>query len=202
MQMIDFTIAGIDYGSKLAGTTAIAYNQGPVLYITQSTKGQNADQFVVDVLTGTVPQPLQQVFLDAPLSLPLAYRQPVARPDFMFRAADRAVGAMSPMFLGGLTARAMALQHQLSGMGIACHEAYPSALARVLLPHLHPYKKAVARLTDFTEAAQLVAAPYTLAQPPQNGHQLDALLAWKTGLRYHQGQHQRYGHAAEGVILV
>lgn len=44
--------------------------------------------------------------------------------------ADRQAKDMSPMFLGGLTARAIALSKEWRKLGIAVHEAYPAALIR------------------------------------------------------------------------
>lgn len=93
---------GIDFGSKLAGTTALCIGEaGEQLQVSSSEKGQDADLFLMAALEGKAPATL---CIDAPLSLPLAYRQPNENSDFFYRKADRQAKAMSPLFLGGLTA--------------------------------------------------------------------------------------------------
>lgn len=87
---------GIDYGSKLAGTTAICYQEGDALTIIQSEKKQDADRFINDTVESLKPE---QIFIDAPLSLPAAYFG--NGDDYFYRDCDRQLKAMSPMFLGG-----------------------------------------------------------------------------------------------------
>jgi len=193
------TFFGIDYGSKLAGTTAIAYQQGNDLYIAQSQKRQDADKFIIAWAEKLKPS---QIFIDAPLSLPIVYRQPVPSPDFFYRESDKLLKAMSPMFLGGLTARAMALKHKLEKLNIIFYEVYPSALARILFPDMLPYKKEVAKVKDFSPLASSIAESYHLNNMPANSHQLDALLAWKSGYRFKHQQHQSFGQHEEGQIIV
>ena len=98
--------AGIDYGSKLAGTTCIAWMKEGQLKIIQSAKNQDADEWIITQLDN---ESIDQIFMDAPLSLPPAFHDPLSD-EFFYRAADRELKAMSPMFLGGLTARAMRLK--------------------------------------------------------------------------------------------
>ncbi|MBK8669277.1 MAG: hypothetical protein IPN89_07345 [Saprospiraceae bacterium] len=42
-------IAGVDFGSKLAGTTAIAYLENGMYCIHQSQKGQNTDEWILEM---------------------------------------------------------------------------------------------------------------------------------------------------------
>ena len=73
---------GIDFGAKLSGTTAICMGVvGGRLEVTCSKKGQDADLFLNAALKGKAPA---TVCIDAPLSLPLAYRQAQRVPDFFF----------------------------------------------------------------------------------------------------------------------
>ena len=88
---------GIDYGSKLAGTTVITYDIDRVLYQLQSDKKSDADKFVLNHVTDLKPD---AIYLDAPLSLPKAYFG--EGDDFFYRKGDKELRAMSPMFLGGL----------------------------------------------------------------------------------------------------
>ncbi len=67
-------LIGIDYGSKLAGTTALAYlSPTGVAIPLQSTAKKDADAFILQHLESLPPH---QVFIDAPLSLPGKYRFP------------------------------------------------------------------------------------------------------------------------------
>ncbi|MBF9254991.1 DUF429 domain-containing protein [Pontibacter sp. 172403-2] len=191
---------GIDYGAKLAGTTAAAMVVEQQLQVWQIEQGQDADAFILNIVKQLKPA---IIFIDAPLTLPVVYGQAPATPaaDFFYRAADREVQAMSPMFIGGLTARAIKLRTQLAAQGTAMLETYPAQLVRLLLPQLNGYKKNAAALPSFADALQQML-PYTLKQPPKNWHQLECLLAWYSGYRHLQGQAQLYGDAAEGRIIV
>jgi len=57
---------GIDYGSKLAGTTAICVKIEGHLDLFQSGKKQDADLFISKIIHQYQPE---KVFIDAPLSL-------------------------------------------------------------------------------------------------------------------------------------
>ena len=43
-------LVGIDYGSKLAGTTVIAYTQENEVHFMSSVKKQDADQMIINFL--------------------------------------------------------------------------------------------------------------------------------------------------------
>ncbi|MCO6476496.1 MAG: DUF429 domain-containing protein [Phaeodactylibacter sp.] len=191
-------IAGIDYGSKLAGTTAIAFPEEGRIRLSQSAKKQDADLFILDWAQRWKPD---KIFLDAPLSLPGAYRDGEQYRDFFYRKADKQLKAMSPMFLGGLTARAMQLNAKLQEEGIEVLEVYPAYLARMLEFSREQYKRDKAHLPAL--AARVSAhLPYPLAGTLSSWHQFDALLALTSGYRYSRGQHLVFGDRAEGVIIV
>jgi predicted nuclease with RNAse H fold len=105
-------IVGIDYGAKLAGTTVAAWNENGSLHWKCSGKKQDADKWLEEKLLQLRPD---LIFMDAPLSLPGVYSGQGT--DYFYREGDRALGAMSPMFLGGLTARAMQLKANLTEEG-------------------------------------------------------------------------------------
>ncbi|GAB3197296.1 putative nuclease with RNAse H fold [Pontibacter aydingkolensis] len=191
---------GVDYGSKLAGTTAAAYVAGGQLQISQSQRGQNADEWLWQLVNTLQPK---AIFIDAPLTLPKVYTQGVytSATEYFYRACDREVQAMSPMFIGGLTARAIQFRAKLSETGIAILETYPSQLAKLLFSHLQDYKKSPVALPVFTDALQGLL-PFQLKQPPVNWHQFDSLLAWFSSYRHNQGQSILYGDATEGRIIV
>jgi predicted nuclease with RNAse H fold len=99
---------GIDYGTKLSGNTALTYQDNTGIQVLQCPKNTDADQWIITQVTHLN---LEIIYLDAPLSLPggfLGYND-----QFHYRASDLELGAMSPMFLGGLTARAISLTKRL-----------------------------------------------------------------------------------------
>lgn len=191
---------GVDFGAKLAGTTAAAMVVGGQLQVWQCIKGQDADSWLLDLVQ---QQQAKVTYIDAPLTLPSIYGQAdhTASSDFFYRQADRELQAMSPMFIGGLTARAMKLRAQLAAVGVAVLETYPSALVRLLLPQLQGYKKDPASLPVYSEDLQGLL-PYQLQEQPQNWQQFDAVLAWLSGYRHGLGQSVLYGDAREGRIIL
>ncbi|NDK56015.1 DUF429 domain-containing protein [Pontibacter fetidus] len=195
-----FTFMGVDYGAKLAGTTAAAMVENNSLQLWHSIRGQDADEFLLKLILEKRPS---TVFIDAPLTLPKVYSQSAytSGSDFFYRACDREVQAMSPMFIGGLTARAIKLRTILAEQGIAVLETYPSQLAHVLLPDEKGYKKDLATLPIIAQLLQDLLV-YKFAQPPQDWHQFDALLAWFSGYRHLNGEAILYGEAHEGRIIV
>lgn len=194
------TFMGVDYGSKLAGTTAAAMVQAGQLQVWQSARGQDADVFLQQLIREQKPA---TIFIDAPLTLPKVYAQApyTSNSDFFYRACDREVQAMSPMFIGGLTARAIKLRTILAEQGISVLETYPAQLAHVILPNEKGYKKDLAALPVIAQLLQ-DHIPYTFAKPPQDWHQFDALLAWCSGYRHLSGLAILYGDAKEGRIIV
>ena len=186
------THLGIDYGSNLAGTTAICFQQDQSLHIRSSVKKQRADQFIADFVAGA---DYEQIFIDAPLSLPSAYHN--QGDDFFYRICDRELKAMSPMFLGGLTARAMALKNKLSN--IAFYETYPRQLVR-LMP-LEVQKQYKADIQGFVMQLSDVLS-LDIKTEISTWHMVDSILAWCSGRRFAQGEHRAYGSADEGTIIV
>lgn len=188
---------GIDYGSKLAGTTVVTWDDGDTLHQRLSTKKQDADQMILDSVSELQPQ---SIFIDAPLSLPAAYFG--LGDDYHYRAVDRLVGAMSPMFLGGLTARAMKLKSQIQLQGISVYETYPSAYVRHHESIKKIYSKKDKACIDMVCPVLLDMIPHMcLAAPPASLHALDSLITWISGWRYTCGKARVLGDVAEGVII-
>lgn len=182
---------GADFGSKRAGTTAIAYHEDDGIHVLQSIKGEDADKFLKNYIQALGAELL---FLDAPLSLPQGFSDPTSQ-ELFYREADKVLKAMSPMFLGGLTSRAILLKRQLSTKGIKTYEAYPKALVKELGLDLH-YKK---ELDPFQKALQEHCPPLPELR---NWHQVDAVLAWLSGFRFRRGEASFYGSDDEGIIYV
>lgn len=186
---------GIDYGSKMAGTTAICCLSEGQLVLRSSKKNQDADQFIIQVIDQL--QFTGPIYLDAPLSLPGVYRDMPGYHDYFYRKADRALSAMSPMFLGGLTARAMKLKATLAN--ISFYEAYPTAAAKLLGLHDLGYKKQPDQIELITEKITAVMS-LELKVAPASWHELDALLAYWVGYKSANSQAQSAGDPQEGMI--
>ena len=184
-------IIGIDYGSKLAGTTAICYEKNGIICVTQSLKKKDADVFIKRFCEEHQPD---HIYIDAPLSLPGVYTSITDYNNYFYRQADVETQAMSPMFLGGLTARAMKLKCEIPAI---CHEAYPKMLAHTL--NIASYYKEDLRLfsQNLSQKFPEVVFPHSM----DNWHQVDALLAYIIGLRHQRGEALVYGDPSEGQIL-
>lgn len=169
----DAPLVGIDYGSKLAGTTVLTIAFEGEIRIEQSKKKGDADKFILQTLEAL---PVGIGGLDAPLSLPGVFTDKNNYNDYFYRACDRELKAMSPMFLGGLTARAMRLKDRIEKLGWQIGEVYPAALAKAL--PLSAYAKTeVASIPDVqTELGPLLQILGTLP-PLANYHQVDGALA-------------------------
>ena len=188
---------GIDYGAKLAGTTAICFEKNKKLVILQSEKKKDADKLVQQKVTTLTPK---SIFIDAPLSLPAAY---FGKGDnYFYRAGDKILQGMSPMFLGGLTARAMKLTKQFEKDGLQCYETYPAQIVKhYLADKTEGYKKQKSFLASFCKilATEL---PFPYAETPTNWHQVDSVLAWWAGWRFYNGKVKTYGEEEEGLIYI
>jgi|JI8StandDraft_2_1071088.scaffolds.fasta_scaffold59204_3 predicted nuclease with RNAse H fold len=190
---------GVDYGSKLAGTTAACSWNHDRFLLTQTVKNQDADAWILELVKIHQPKIL---FLDAPLSLPGIYSKLPCYNDFFYRKADQELKAMSPMFLGGLTARAMQLAQNLP---VPVIEVYPAARAKQLELYALSYKKNNEGLTACVAAvAKQLPAPFAqalMALEINNWHAFDAVLAWEIGYRYLQGIANMAGTEEEGLLF-
>lgn len=192
-------IAGIDYGSKLAGTTVIAYLNGKTISFYQSEKKKDADAFLK---THIEQLQLATLFIDAPLSLPGVYCNPQQYQDYFYRKADKELKAMSPMFLGGLTARAMRLQAECRVNDIQFIEVYPAAVSKLLELQQFNYKK---EKTQISVVAAYLQKKLPFTFDPLlllTWHHVDALLALYSAWRYVHNEHLSYGDQKEGLIIV
>jgi uncharacterized protein len=192
------TLIGIDYGSRVAGTTSLALlrpNSDITVFHTQ--KGQDADHFILDHVKQLACPCL--IALDAPLSLPGVYQNLHGYSDYFYRVADRQLKAMSPMFLGGLTARAMQLSVALRSEGCEVFEAYPSALHLI-----------IAEIREIRQESPINTLPFFTAyfgrsiqldrdiKPTK--HAIDALCALVIASRLYNGNFCTAGEPSEGLI--
>lgn len=187
---------GIDYGAKLAGTTAICFAKNEQLQVIQSEKKKDADIFIQQAIQKLAPT---SIFIDAPLSLPLAYFG--EGDNYFFRSCDKELKGMSPMFLGGLTARAIQLMKAPENSSIPFFETYPTQIVAHYLTKTIGYKKQKIFLSNFINILES-QLPLKLAVAPSNWHQVDSILAWWTGWRFKNGSVKVYGIEKEGLIYV
>lgn len=190
-------LAGIDFGAKLAGTTSMTILKDSKFSIHDCKKGEDADAWILEQVER---QAIKTVFIDAPLSLPLAYFDDKSN-EFFYRKADADLGAMSPMFLGGLTARAMKMKRLLETEHVAVFETYPAALVRELFVHSEFYKKDI---QGFRKELRVKTKAYDLPALPRfkSFHQVDSLLAWLSGYRHLNHQSIIHGSKQEGAIFI
>lgn len=188
-------IAGIDYGSKMAGTTVIAFEQNGLVKLISSKKNQDADQMILNFVAEHQPD---LIGLDAPLSLPGVYTGLAGCSDYFYRACDKALKAMSPMFLGGLTARAMKLRSAILST-TEFIEVYPGMAAKGLELKQFFYKKKEAQYGVMLNRL-LPELEFKTPIEINTSHEFDALLALYITKKYRNGSANEAGDAIEGVI--
>ncbi|MBK8340867.1 MAG: hypothetical protein IPK99_13115 [Flavobacteriales bacterium] len=187
------TIIGIDFGARSSGNTVVCEERTGRFVFHRTAKGEDGDAWLEETVSAIAPS---IIFIDAPLSLPGVYHGKGT--DYFFRLADHQSGGMSPMFLGGLTARAMRLAATWQGKGIGVHEVYPAALIRHAWAHLgilpgKPIPKPKLRI---------MAGMFMLPPPePADRHEADAWLCWLIGHKHRSRQAKVYGKKDEGLIL-
>jgi uncharacterized protein len=188
-------IVGIDFGSKLAGTTAICFGANPKkLTILTSNKNEDADQFILDFCKHYQPT---LIGIDAPLSLPSGIM--TGKGDFFYRKCDKELKAMSPMFLGGLTARAMKLRSFLkSEYNISIIEVYPKAQVLNQSSQAQAIYKSKDMEQNFLNLINLENLDF---HGPLRWHEVDSCLAWLTAHKYSLGTALAYGIENEGLIF-
>lgn len=199
--MADNVLFGIDFGSKLTGNTVIAIFQNPRIIFMDVDKGVDADQFILNAADHFKPT---HVFIDAPLSLPGVYKNIDGCSNYHFRHADLDLKAMSPMFLGGLAARAMQLKDQLEQKGASVFETYPRVLANRFDLASRGYKGSNQGLKccrseiaeRFKGNIELTACDIT------TWHHLDALMALMSAMNFDQGCADTFGREDEGLIFI
>ncbi len=194
---MELKFAGIDFGARFAGTTAITYFEEGKLITIQSEKGWDTDVWLRNFIAS---YQFQLLYIDAPLSLPKAYYEEGS--DFNYRRADRDLNAMSPMFLGGLTARAMSFNHFVKQSGIKCKEVYPAGYVRSvdILKDLYNKKDQSSLINVLQFLNQIL--PFSLYADPINYHQLDSLICWWIGYRHLSDAAIPYGDLSEGLIWI
>jgi len=191
--------AGIDFGSKTAGTTVICFgNNQKQLDIIGTIKKQDADEFLLSMLASIKPE---FATIDAPLSLPSIYSKPDTGADYFYRSVDKELKAMSPMFLGGLTARAMRLKNVAAQKQIPLFETYPAIFVRQFGITDFYNKKDKTLIQPFVSALLAVFPAKIILEQLPTWHHVDALIAWISSYRMAHDEHSTYGDD-EGQIFI
>ena len=190
---------GIDYGKKLSGNTVICQKKGSEVNFFKVGINQDADQFILDHMHKHQPD---VIFIDAPLSLPAAFYDPEKHDNYFFRRCDQELGAMSPMFLGGLTARAIRLKTIIEKQGIIIRETYPKALARRMGLKEQGYRQGKEHISGCIDRLEEIAHLEVDHGALQSWHHLDALLALVSAIRFEQSLGFTFGDAGEGLIYL
>lgn len=188
---------GIDYGSKLAGTTVIAYQKEGLIHLEKSEKKQDADKMILEFVSSHVAT---TVGIDAPLSLPGVYSNLEGYNDYHYRACDKALKAMSPMFLGGLTARAMKLEAVLVESGIKVLETYPVKAGKLLFAEPLGYRSKTPDYLSMMDVLKEKGITLVEGVRIESGHDLDAILALNIVDRISKGHASVEGDSKEGLI--
>jgi predicted nuclease with RNAse H fold len=186
-------ILGIDYGGKTTGNCALAYIENGRIVSVQIPKTKNPD---LEIKKFIQERKIELVFIDAPLSLPIAYMNPKLGNNFHYRQADIETKAMSPMFLGGFTARAIELKSNLEP--IIVKETYPKQFLKLFDLN---YTEATAKETLKT-AVTKTEFNFSIKTNISIKHQFDAILALCSALRYVNGLCTTYGNEREGLIYI
>ena len=185
---------GIDFGARRSGKTAVAIaNEGKV-YFHQVEKGKDTDAWLEKLMEKYPPT---MVAIDAPLSLPAGWCGGIG--DLFYRQCDEELKAMSPLFLGGLTGRAVKFSRKARAAGIDIIEAYPKGVVAKLLNCEYPEVG-----EDLTPLLDLLpeGTDIQLTAQPTNEHQLDALICLVTAFRFSAKEAMTFGKYGEGLIYV
>ncbi len=195
------TLFGIDYGSKLTGNTVIAIYKDNEIVFMDVDKGVDADNFIYNAAEHFRPE---LVFIDAPLSLPGVYANLSGFDNYHFREADLELTAMSPMFLGGLAARAMELKNSLEELGLKVVETYPRISANRLKLKTQGYKGSLTGLKSCAKTIKERLNPRLKMDlnDIRTWHHLDALLALMSAMNFDLGKSEAFGDAREGQIVI
>ena len=191
-------IAGIDYGSKTSGFTCAAILVGNKVHLHQAEKNKDADKWLISLFE---TYKCNVIGIDAPLSIPGALRGLDGFSNYHYRVADIEAKAMSPMFLGGLTARAIELsswlKHKMSSETI---EVYPKLAAKGLNLDMKRYKKDNSYL-EKAAAVMFERVDWIIDHLEiSNWHQFDALLALISTEKFTRNTCSSIGDKAEGLI--
>jgi predicted nuclease with RNAse H fold len=104
------------------------------------------------------------------------------------------------MFIGGLSARAIRLKHNIEQKGIEIKETYPKTLAKQFKLKEYGYrldKENIERCSEILDQTSLIEID---KKQIITWHHFDSLLALLSAVRYSLGLHFTHGDKEEGLI--
>ena len=199
--MLEQKFFGIDFGSRYSGNTVIAIYMDYKIFFMDVEKDVDADSFITNCINHFKPS---VIFIDAPLSIPGVYRGLESYNDYNFRKCDRELHAMSPMFIGGLTARAMRLKEEIEKAGARVYETYPKIIAQNFKLTELGYKGSKLALSVCKEKLCSCFNPKIKidCEEIKTWHHLDAFMALMAAMKFLSNTAQVFGDEQEGQIFV
>ena len=193
---------GIHFGSKLAGNTVISLMKQNKIYFFDVDEDVDADVFIYNAAKHFNPD---VIFINAPLSIPGAFKDVCGCQDYEYREADKKVKSISPMIIGGITARAMRLKDKLEAeLSTKVYETNSKAQANNYELLAKGYKNKSLNLVTCRNhiSEQLNNRLMFRCQDIKTWDHLDAMLSLVTAMRFISGQALPYGNTEEGLIYV
>ncbi len=193
---------GIHFGSKLSGNTVISLIKQNKIYFLDVDKEVDADIFIYNAAKHFKPD---VIFMNAPLSLPGVFSNKVDCDDHEYRSADKEICSISPMIIGGVTARAIALKKKLeSELNTKVYETCSKAQAHNYELMKMGYKTTQLRLHSCRNHLESKLNPRLMfcCQDVKSWDHIDAMLSLITAMRFVTGQALPYGNPDEGLIYV
>ncbi|GJQ63718.1 MAG: hypothetical protein SCALA702_27710 [Melioribacteraceae bacterium] len=187
-------LLGIDLGGRTTNKTAVSLldseNRSVEVYSSEDVgrvTAKNDANFInfVNNLNADI------IGIDAPLSLP-----DFTKPDYLYRKADKVAGALSPMTIGEITARAIFLSHNLNA---PTFEVYPKSLLKLHNLPSTGYKNDPSKLITIVEAIKQIYS-IQINDFPLTGDNVDSILCSVVLLHYIEGNYEMYGEE-NGFIL-
>jgi uncharacterized protein len=185
---------GIDFGARRSGNTAVAIAEDGKVRFYQTKKDQDTDAWLEELIE---KHPPTLIAIDAPLTLPAGWCGGIG--DLFYRQCDEELRAMSPLFLGGLTGRAVKFHRKSKDAGIKMLETYPKGFVNNLLDGEYPEVG-----SDLNPILQKLPKDIQLElnEQPANEHQLDALICLVVAFRFTKKEACAFGKYGEGLIWI
>lgn len=196
------TMFGINFSSKLSGNTVICLLSKNKIFFIDVDEDVDADIFIYNAAKHFQPE---IIFLNAPLSIPGVFRSVNSCCDHQYRQADKEICGISPMIIGGVTARAMELKQKLeSEFNTKVYETSSKAQAENYGLLTKGFKCGRKELLEcrFEITSHLDKNLMINCQDIKSWDHLNALLSLITAIRFVNGEAHTHGISEEGVIYV
>lgn len=201
-QLMSHLMFGIAYGSKLSGNTVISIMKNNKIYFLDVDENVDCDEFILNAARHFKPE---IVYINAPLSVPAVYKCVNGFKDHQFRKADKELCSISPMIIGGVTARAIELKEKLEAeLETKVYETCSKSQAKNYCLDQHGYKKNGLHLVSCRNhiGAQLSKKVMFDCTDVKTWNHLDAFLSLITAMRFVMGMANSHGDPDEGLIYV